>query len=331
MKLFFKILRYAILVGIIVLAISRLAPHFSDFNQIWDLKDKINYGWIFAALFAQVFQYIGDGWLSQLLLQIVGIHMNMKDTFRIASINVFAAQLLPVGEAGGLAAAYHFYKKLGVHPEKFIFLAICWTGITHVLLILLFIVPTFFLPELPIAALNTSLIIITFAVIAVIIAIIYLFRKKLFHKMEKWLGKYNWAKPFFTFIRNRKIYGKLLKSHPWLLFLGLLASLIYYAANIATLSFSFLAFGIMPSLSLIIFTYAASLIFSKITLAPAGIGASEATLILIFLAAHVDPKITIGAVIIYRLITFWLPIPAGSYSYYSLKKETNKKIKLREN
>ncbi len=315
-----KILRYVVLIGLVAFALSRLIPHLGDFSEVWNLKDQIRYRWIFAAIVSQLFQYIGDGWFSQILLQIVNVKVSIKDSFRIASLNVFAAHLLPIGEAGGVAAAYHFYRRLGVDSEKFIFLTVCWTAVTHIILLLLFIMPIFFLQELPIA-INTSFTVINLMITGGIVLSLYLTRKKLFHKLEKWIGKHEWAKPFFSFIRKRKTYFKLITDQPGLFSLTMLASLIYYASNIATLAFSFMAFGIMPPMALIVFAYAASLIFSKITLSPAGLGAAEASLILIFLEGGMDPHLTVGAVIVYRLISFWLPIPAGFASFYSLRKK----------
>ncbi len=325
---FFKILQYFIIVAIVALAVSRLAPHINDFSKLWDLKDHIDYRFIFAALFSQVFQYVGDGWFSQLLLKVADIKVRFKDSMRIASLNVFAAHILPVGEAGGMAAAYHFYRKMGVDTEKFIFLTICWTAITHLLLILLFIVPSFFLQSIT-AALNTSIIFISVAIATLVILSLYISRHHLFGKLKKMFGKYKWAKPFFSFAKNRKTYTKRIKDHPWLITQSLIASLLYYAANISTLAFSFLALGTFPDITVIIFAYAASLLFSKITLAPAGIGAAEASLILIFLEAHIDPTIAIGATLIYRFISFWLPIPAGFFSFYSLKKESKLNVDMK--
>ncbi len=325
---FLKILQYFIIVAIVALAVSRLAPHLNDFSKLWELKDNLKLGWIYAALFSQVFQYVGDGWFSQILLKISDIKVRFKDSMRIASLNVFAAHILPVGEAGGLAAAYHFYRKLGVDTEKFIFLTICWTAITHMILFLLFLIPGFFLQEIT-ATLNTSIIFISILIVTLVSFSLYISRHHLLKKMEKVLGKYKWAKPFISFAHNRAIYKERLLKHPWLILQSLLASLIYYASNIATLAFSFLAFGTLPSMTVIIFAYAASLLFSKITLAPAGIGAAEASLILIFLEAHIDPPIAVGATLIYRFISFWLPIPAGFLSFYSLKKEAKQNVDIK--
>ncbi len=324
----YKIFLYLLLFGMIGLAIYRLLPELKDFKKLVELKDQIHYGWMFAALFSQFFQYLGDGWLSQLLLKMVDVRMGMWDTFRIAALNVFAAHILPVGEAGGLAAAYHFYRRLGVSAENFIFLTICWGIITNGLLMLLVFVPLFILPDLPLpTSASTTL---TLLVLGIIVLLFILMRKIIFAQLEKIFKKYSWSQHLLSFIKNRKKYAKLFLTRPALLYPSILASFMYYAANIVTLALSFKTFGIMPNLILVTFAYSASLIFGKITLAPAGIGATEATLILIFLTAHTDPSITLAAVLLYRLISFWLPIPGGLFSYYSLRKDINKKLLISE-
>jgi len=322
----YKILLYILLFGMIGLAIYRLVPELKDVGKLVALKDQINYGWLGLAVFSQLFQYIGDGWLSQLLLKMVNVKMNMKDTFRIAALNVFAAHILPVGEAGGLAAAYHFYKRLGVTAENFIFLTICWGILTNGLVILLILIPLLFLPDLPLPThASTTL---TLLVIAAIILLFILMRKVIFAKLETIFKKYSWAHHLISFIKNRHLYYKLFFSKPKLLFPAIFASLIYYIANIITLLLSFKTFGIMPNVTLVTFAYACSMVFGKITLAPAGLGATEATLILIFLTAHTDPAITLAAVLLYRIISFWLPIPGGLFAYHTLRKDINKKILL---
>lgn len=319
---FFKVFQYFILAAIIAFAAYRLVPHLKDFHKLAELKDQINYFWLTAALISQCFQYVGDGWLSQLLLKIVGIRMNMQDTLRIASLNVFAAHLLPIGEAGGMAAAYHFYRKLGVSPENFIFLTICWSLITNILLIIMLVLPIIFLPNLPID-IKPKTIIISISLILLAITTIYFWRKVIYRKLDNVFGNHSWFKHLASFLSNRKKYFNTVKKHPMLIFLSFVAGLIYYSSNIATLAFSFLIFNTLPHFSLIIFAYAASLLFGRITLAPGGIGAAEATLILIFLESGIDANLTVAAVLIYRIMSFWLPIPAGAISFYSLRKKTS--------
>lgn len=325
MKVLIKILRFTLLFAIIAYAVSQVLPHLKDFSKLWELKDKINYGWILAAVFSQAVQYIGDGWLSYVLLQITETKVRIWDAIRIASLNVFAAHLLPIGEAGGMAAAFHFYRKIGVSIEKFIFLTICWGVITNGFLILMLILSALMLDEIPIAIKPRTLII---ALICVLLSItgIYLSRKRIHAKLEQVFGKHQWTRDFFAFIKNFDTYKKLIISNPKKVFQAFMGGFIYYGSNIATLLFSFMAFGVRPQIALIIFAYAASLIFGRITLAPAGIGAAEATLILIFLNANIEPNISLTAILLYRLMSFWLPIPAGFLSYYSLNKHTQKAV-----
>ncbi|MFO0780618.1 MAG: lysylphosphatidylglycerol synthase transmembrane domain-containing protein [Candidatus Gracilibacteria bacterium] len=323
MKTFWKILRYVILIAIIAFAINRVIPQLKDFSTIWELKNSIKWNWVIAAIGAQFFQYVGDGWLSLLLLKIINIRMKLKDTFRIAALNVFAAQFLPIGEAGGLAAAYHFYKKLGVTTEQFIFLTICWGVITNTLLILMLIVPVFLLPQVP-AFININTILIILGIVLAIGLVAYMTRHILFKKLEKILGKRSWSKHLMTLIKNRSVYKKLVSTKKNLYIPVLLSSAIYYAANIAALSFSFMAFGTFPEITLVIFAYAASIIFGRITLTPGGIGTAEATLILIFMESGIASSVVVAAVLLYRIMAFWLPIPGGFISFYSLRKETGK-------
>ena len=319
-----KVFRYILLFTIIAWAVLRLQPQLKDFSELWKLKNQIHYIWVFFAVFAQLFQYIGDAWLSQVLLKIVEVKMKIKDTFRIAALNVFAAHLLPIGEAGGLAAAYHFYKKLGVTTEKFIFLTVCWCIVTYLLLFILLLAPLPFLQYISIK-IDVHLIFIVCA-LTVIGFTIYMTRKTILTKLEKLIGKYEWFKHGKSFFQNRKTYQKIVLQNPGMIATAFLGGLIYYASNIATLALSFMAFGVLPSLPLVCFAYSASLLLGRITLAPAGLGVAEASLILIFLEGKIDSNITIAAVLIYRLISFWLPIPAGFFSFYSLKKSPRKEV-----
>jgi glycosyltransferase 2 family protein len=324
-KLFIKILRYTLLIAVITYAVSQLWPHFKDFSKLWALKDEIRFQWITLAVFSQAFQYVGDGWLSYILLLITKTKVHIWDAMKIASINVFAAHLLPIGEAGGMAAAFHSYRKIGVSIEKFIFLTLTWNIITNGFLILMIVLSSMSLEELPIAIKPRTFIITVICILLSLIGI-YLSRKIIFAKLEKVFGQHHWTQDFFSFCRNFKTYKDMITSQPGKVLQALAGGAIYYGSNIATLYFSFMAFGVHPPIMLAVFAYAISLIFGRITLAPAGIGAAEATLILIFLNGGMDASVTVTAVLVYRLMSFWLPIPAGFLSYYSLQKHTGKAI-----
>ena len=116
-------------------------------------------------------------------------------------------------------------------------------------------------------------------------------------------------------------YAKGLFKNKILFIEVLIAAAIYYVSNIATLTASFLTFGHFPNLAIVTTAYTLSLLLGWATLVPAGLGTAEATLILVFLHYNMDPVITLAAVLLFRILNFWLPIPTGLFSYLSLKKD----------
>lgn len=321
-----RYLRWVLILLLIAIAVWRLAPRVGDFSKVILLKDQINPLWLLMALTAQLGQYFGDGWLSQLLLKIIGFRISFKETIKIASLNVFAANILPVGEAGSLATVFYFYRKLGVDVQQIIFLSVSWSIITASALVFIFLISLPFLPELP-AIPITPMYLLIFSVIAffVILDFFVLERKIVLphikNVLRKHLGKYSLYAELRKFKNNIPLYTKILIADKFIFTKVIFAAFIYYLANIATLSFSFLAFGHTPNLAVVTAAYTLSLLLGWITLAPAGIGAAEATLILIFLHFKIDAPTTLASVLVFRILNFWLPIPAGALSYFSLKRE----------
>lgn len=274
---------------------------------------------------AQISQYIGDGWLSYLLLRIIGIKINFTKTTLIASLNVFAAHLLPVGQAGVIATVYYFYRKLGVDNQSLIFLTAAWSLSTGLSLIIMLLVSMVFLPKIPYLHFHLSTITQYFLVVAAVLVFAFiLFRKSLWPKIEKFLRKHAFANELLNFIGNIESHKNAILKNKGLVFLSLIAGFIYYAGNIMTLSACFLAFGHLPPIPLITFAYFVSLIAGWVTLAPGGIGATEATMLIIFNEFSVDPSLSIAAMLAFRLISFWIPIPAGALSFAILQRSFKK-------
>jgi len=317
-------LRYVIILILVSIAVWRLYPYLKDFERLFELKQNINFVWLTLSAFLIVGQYFGDGWLSQILLQIAGYKISLKNTIKIASIDVFAAHLLPIGEAGVIATVAYFYKKIGVKGRDIIFLALTWGAVTNFVLVVFLLTSAVFLPKLPNIPIHlSSLSKILIILILVISPLVFLKKNFIWAKVKEKFSKYKLFQEIVTFKDNLNVHKEAILASKSLVLKAFLAGFIYYAANIASLYFAFLAFGKAPQLSLIAFTYLLSLIAAFITLAPAGIGAVEATMILVFLQFNVDPALTFAAVLVFRLFSFWLPIPAGALSYFSLRKYKN--------
>ncbi len=71
------------------------------------------------------------------------------------------------------------------------------------------------------------------------------------------------------------------------------------------------AVGATPRLSLILLAYGAAAVLSMIPITPGGLGFVEAGLTAALIAAGVNGDSAVLATLAYRLVSYWLPIPAG--------------------
>ncbi len=80
------------------------------------------------------------------------------------------------------------------------------------------------------------------------------------------------------------------------------------------------AVGAEPRPSLVVLAYAAASLLTLIPLTPGGLGFVEAGLVGTLALAGVAPGDALLATLTYRLVSFWLPIPAGGVAYGAFRR-----------
>ena len=97
-------------------------------------------------------------------------------------------------------------------------------------------------------------------------------------------------------------------------------SAIVTIANALTLALAMNAFGQSVSVINVVAVYLAGAAVAAIAPTPGGLGALEAALIAGLTAVGVDAGIAVGGVLVYRLLTFWLPIAPGIWAVRDLRR-----------
>lgn len=90
---------------------------------------------------------------------------------------------------------------------------------------------------------------------------------------------------------------------------------------VAALVLSCRAFSISSPTALLGFLYLTGSTIGSASPTPGGLGAVEALLIGALISVGVDKAVAVAAVLTFRLVTFWLPVPFGAWSLSSLRKE----------
>jgi uncharacterized membrane protein YbhN (UPF0104 family) len=102
--------------------------------------------------------------------------------------------------------------------------------------------------------------------------------------------------------------------------LAVIGAIGYWAANIGILWASFHAFGIEVPLAVVVQGFFLGMVANLFPLAPAGVGAVDAGMIGAFVLFGVPEGTVFPAILVYRLVAFWLPIPPGIVAFFQLRK-----------
>ena len=108
-------------------------------------------------------------------------------------------------------------------------------------------------------------------------------------------------------------------AHPSRGGLAVLGAAGFWAANIGILWASFHAFGVHVPLAVVVQGFFLGMVANLFPFAPAGVGAVDAGMIGAFVLFGLPEDTVFPAILIYRLIAFWMPIPFGVVAFFQLR------------
>ena len=320
-----RLLRLLLLGVLLALALVQFSRAVHDVSELLPFRHVLNLGWLGASILLQVLQYAGDGYFTRRLLRILRFDVPLRDSIRIAALDIFGATLLPLGQFSTLAAGYYFYRRRGLPAETIIFLDAAVVGITGFVLVTLFLVALATVPAgaLPRPVSYGSAAVVAIVLVIALVALVLLagstgVRAAVSERLRSyaWYGRLKamleaWPREF------GRLAGRRLE------FAGVVVAkdVVYYLLEIASIETCFLALHTAPHLALVATAYFVSLVLGYAAMTPAGLGATEATLAVLFLAAGIAPSTVVGVIVLYRLVNVVLPAPFGTWCFFSLRRE----------
>ena len=109
-------------------------------------------------------------------------------------------------------------------------------------------------------------------------------------------------------------------AHPSRGGLAVLGAAGYWAASIGVLWASFHAFGVHVPLAVVVQGFFLGMVANLFPLAPAGVGAVDAGMIGAFVLFGIPEETVFPAILVFRLVAFWMPIPSGIVAFFQLRK-----------
>ena len=324
-----------IVIFIVGIGIGILIPKIIGLKETLQLLSQIKYWALALALVAECFFYFGSTILTKTVLSMTNDKLRFYDVLKISIMDSFSVQFLPLGSLGEAAVDYYFYKAKLIRTSHIVLMFVSRTIIIWLVFAFIYLIGAAFAPTNSELSHDKLLIIwlIYAAALGFFAYLIYLYSKKwlLLKRANRFLSVVNFGakilhvkkiEPAKIPLFVDKIYEAItiLAQNGRLQIYAVLGALFFWFGDIFCLYFAFLGFGFRPNLAIVIFAYSVTKILATLSFIPGGLGITEASMSLIFIGFGMPASTALAAVLIFRLISFWLPIPLGFWSFLSLQK-----------
>lgn len=325
-----RIAQTLLVVLILVGAIYVLLPKIVGLDDALATLDEGNPWWIALAV---VFNIGAFGAYVALFRGVVGervLHLDWRESYQITMAGLAATRLFSAGGAGGIVLTYWALRKAGMERRQsacrmVAFLVLLYGVYLAALVVFGILLRTNVLPgKSPI-----GLTIVPAALAAAVIAI-FLLIALIPADFERRLGRFTQGYRFGRFVRRLATAPATVASgtrtalafvrNPRRGGLAVIGAIGFWAANIAILWASFEAFSVDVPVAVLVQGFFVGMAANLFPGAPGGVGAVDAGLIGAFVLFGLPGSDVFAAVLIYRLIAFWLPIPPGIVAFLQLRK-----------
>jgi uncharacterized protein (TIRG00374 family) len=317
----------ALLIGIYFL-FPKLVGLGSSLNRIGE-ADAV---WIVVAVgfeIAAVATYIA------MFKAVVGdtLRLSWGETYDINLAGVAATRIFSAGGAGGIALTYWALRKAGMVRHEVARRMVAFLTLQYVfypLALILFgvLLRTGVLPgkdsvELTVIPASVAGLILLLGVLATLIPSDFGPRVAAHVKRPKARAVADNVAKVPAIAGEGLRFGFGLLVHPRRGGLAVIGATGYWAANIGILWASFKAFGVHVPLAVVVQGFFLGMVGNLFPLAPGGVGAVDAGMIGAFVLFGIPEEAVFPAILIYRLVAFWLPIPLGIVAFLQLRKRVS--------
>ena len=324
-----RAIQTAVIVAILVVAIYLIVPQIANLDSAFDKLADAELWWVAVAV---AFELVAFGTYVALFRGVVGggvLPLTWREAYEINMAGLAATRLLSGGGAGGIALTYWALLKAGMDRRQsarrmVAFIALQYTFYPLALIVFGILLRTHVLPGED--AIEVTVIP---AAIAGAILVLALLMTLIPDDFERRIGRYSenhrWGKLAKRIATGPAVIADGVRTsfyllrHPSRGGLAVAGAIGFWAANIAILWASFQAFGVSVPFGVIVQGFFIGMLANLIPFAPAGVGAVDAGMIGAFLLFGLPEAEVFAAVLTYRVVAFWLPLPPGIVAFFQLR------------
>ena len=325
-----RLIQTVVLIMILLGGIYFLFPKLVGLGDAMSKLGEADPVWIAVAI---GFNVVAFATYIALFKAVVGgraLRLTWLETYEINMAGVAATLLFSAGGAGGIALTYWSLRKAGMRRRDVARRMVAFISLHYAFYPIALILCGILLRTGVVSGADDVELTIIPAAVAGVLLVLGLLIALIPTDLERRLRPFARGEKARHFLQTAaKIpatvgegfrFAVSLFAHPSSGGLAVLGAAGYWAASIGVLWASFHAFGVQVPLAVVIQGFFLGMVANLFPLAPAGVGAVDAGMIGAFVLFGVPEEAVFPAILIFRLVAFWMPIPPGIVAFFQLRK-----------
>jgi uncharacterized protein (TIRG00374 family) len=329
-----RVIQMLVLVLVLLGSIYFLFPKLVGLSDAMSKLDEADPLWIGIAIGFNVLAYATYIALFKAVVGGDALRLRWAETYEINMAGVAATLLFSAGGAGGIALTYWALRKAGmarrdVARRMVAFISLHYAFYPLALILFGVLLRTGVLSgkasvELTIIPAAVAGVLIVIGVLIALIPTDVERRLSPFAHGEKAKAFLHTAAKVPATVGEGFRFAIGLFAHPSRGGLAVLGAAGYWAFSIGVLWASFHAFGVHVPLAVVVQGFFLGMVANLFPLAPAGVGAVDAGMIGAFVLFGIPEETVFPAILIFRLVAFWMPIPPGVVAFFQLRNTVHR-------
>ena len=323
-----QILKTLLIVGVLVIAIYVFVPKLAGLDDAVARLGDADRWWIGVAVAANLLAFASYVALFRGVVGRDSVQLEWRESYQITMAGLAATRLFSAGGAGGIVLTYWALRKAGMERREsgrrmVAFLVLLYGVYIVAVIVFGILLRVGVLPgQAPLSM--TVIPAAVAALVVVVIGALTLIPTDLRRRLEQRGGEGRVARAIRKLATLPEILSAGIRTavefarDPRRGWTGLLGAIGFWAANVMILWASFRSLGISVPLGEIVLGFFVGMA-ANLAPSPAGVGAVDGGLIGSFAIFDYPLESVIAAVLIYRLIAFYMPVPPGIVAFFQLR------------
>ncbi len=324
-----RIVQTLILVAILLVGIYFFVPKIAGFGDALGKLDDADPIWIGVAIGFNVLAYATYIALFKAVVGGDALRLSWTETYEINMAGVAATLLFSAGGAGGIALTYWALRKAGMGRRDVGRRMVAFVSLHYIFYPIALIVFGILLRTGVMNGKGSVELTIVPAAVAGLLLIVGVLITLIPGDADRRLSRFAHSERSHQMLEKAgKVPATLgegfrfalgLFAHPSRGGLAVIGAAGYWAFSIGVLWACFHALGVQVPLAVVVQGYFLGMVANLFPLAPAGVGAVDAGMIGAFVLFGIPEETVFPAVLIFRLVSFWMPIPPGIFAFFQLR------------